>query len=563
MNMHKMMTAAILATGLVTLAPATLAGSKLLTPAEDAAAPKEAVTIMIKRSDVSGYPWVKEVVQADKLEERMAELLRDPNVLHVEVDRRVSTPDPVIEVSPRRVGPSAQSSDTDPLYNDTQYRFQEHFTPGLQYNSQFEPAHRRLSFDRTIRVGVADSSFRNSVDVEYGEGVTTVEPRQNDFIIGEGGLCTNDNGDDFHGNDVSHLIGATTNNALGMAGASPNVEIIGANVYPCNSRTTSAFALMEGVRWLAGGDVDGLAPIAEPVDIINISSGGFGECSVFEQDVIDFAVSQGIVVVVAAGNESDNSALYSPNNCQGVISVAATDSLGRRTTFTNQGDNVDISAQGQRVLTISPEGNNRTIAGTSFSAPIVAGAVAMLKSERPFLTPQEIDVIIAQSGKPINSGFQGGMGAGILDAMLMLDAAGVPREVFTLEFALDGERARFVEALTHPAVDTYLTNRGSAPACDLVAVDTRTMTEADPDAPLQVFSVPAGNPLDPIAADKNQLAFSDAEQVLLDVNTFVDGFDYGVSKCDLVNGADCNQVDTIRGLDVASLQAPAACLAAL
>lgn len=560
---HMKMKALGLAVSLACLSPVVMAQ-----PAKSVANPgaagvgvlAETVTLMVKRTDLqSAYPWVRVEVPVTQVDERIRELMEDPSVVKVERAAPVSAPDPIPNPDDMVMNAMADAQMLGALYNDEFYSRQFVFKEGEAFNSQFEPAHRRVSFANPVRVGVVDSNFFFSEDLVYAGGANFRGERGSEFRVGEGGICVdeNDQAVDQHGNWVAHIIGATTDNTIGMAAVSRNTSIVAGNALNCRG-TGSTGDIVEAMLWLSGEPVFGVEPIQEPVDVINLSLGGLNPCSDFEQEAINFIVSKGIAIVASAGNDSDDADRFSPANCSSVVSVASVTRFGEVSNFSNTGSTVDIAAQGSSLPVVSSAGRLTFISGTSFSGPIVAGALAMVKSERPDTTPAMMAEYLSKSGKPLAVEATG-MGVGILDAMLLLDAAGVPRERFGVESAVDGERARYAQALTHPNVDAYLSDRGAPRACDLVQVDSAPLALEESDDPLTVFAVPTGQPLTPVASNATILESVDAERVVLDRSRFAAGMDYGYARCDLVTGANCNQVDTIRGLDVSALPEPAVC----
>lgn len=518
-------------------------------------------------------------VPASDADSIMAELLADPDVIAVEKAGTVTTP-PVNQpgdssgVSSQSAMDSfAQSQARGPLrYNDPLYPDQEWFDPTQEHNLRLEPALDRTPFDRTLRIGVIDGGFASSVDLQYFEGVNLRDVNGNP----RGALYLNENIDcsyfadgegnpfppSLHGHYVSHLIAADANNSLGVAGTTRNVEVAAARSMSCGGSGLDS-DIVDGIYWLSGEPVVGVSPISEPVEVINMSLRGTGVCPLAYQTAIDVANSKDIIVVVGAGNDGDDVAKYYPANCENVVTVAAHDTQGVLSSFTNTGANVDIVAQGSAVTTITPDGNKTFISGTSFSTPIVAGVIANVLSERPNLNTPQIEAMIAESGSPIvESPFRTNLGSGfgILDAMRMLDAAGIPREIVAAESALGGERERFAEALSHPLATLVLQDEINGDACSLVEFNANVMPNADANDPFTVFSVPAGAPLDPTAANATVLRQGASDRFIVSLSELTgSNRDYGLARCDIATGSNCNQTNTIRGADVDNLSRPAVC----
>src|SRR5690606_12833786 len=89
-------------------------------------------------------------------------------------------------------------------------------------------------------------------------------------------------------------------------------------------------------------------PNANPAKVINLSLGGSGTCDPTMQAASNFAVAQGAVVVVAAGNSSlnMNNSPVTPATCQNVITVGASNSARALSWFSNYGNAIDIVAPG-------------------------------------------------------------------------------------------------------------------------------------------------------------------------------------------------------------------------
>jgi serine protease len=205
----------------------------------------------------------------------------------------------------------------------------------------------------------------------------------------------------WHGTHVAGTIGVVkTNNGVGVAGVNWNVKVLPVRVLgKCGGTLVD---INDAIRWAAGLSVPGVPTNPTPARVINMSLGGIGRCSESPatQAAIDDAVAAGTTVVVAAGNEADDAANATPASCKGVITVAASDFGGNLVTrYSNFGARVDIMAPGGDVRRDddgdgNPDGVLSTIKGgyayyngTSMAAPHVAGAVALLLSLEPTLTP--------------------------------------------------------------------------------------------------------------------------------------------------------------------------------
>lgn len=237
----------------------------------------------------------------------------------------------------------------------------------------------------------------------------------------------------WHGTHTAGTIGAAGNNGLGVAGINWKSKILPVRVLgKCGGYTSD---IVDGMRWSAGLAVAGVPANAHPAKVLSISLGGSGACSVSEQSAINAVMAAGSVIVISAGNSASNVSGFSPANCNGVITVAATGPTGDLTYYSNYGAGVEISAPGGEmnaagdpngVLSTLNTGLKAPVAdtykfyqGTSMSAPHVSGVVSLLFSINPNLTPTQILSILQGSVQA----FPGGAvcntsicGSGILDA---------------------------------------------------------------------------------------------------------------------------------------------------
>jgi serine protease len=199
----------------------------------------------------------------------------------------------------------------------------------------------------------------------------------------------------WHGTHVAGTIAGASNN-IGIVGVAPNVKVQPVRVLgKCGGYTSDIIA---GIYWASGISPVGAPTNATPADVINMSLGGSGSCTSSMQTAIDSANSRGVTVVVAAGNSNTNAITAEPANCNGVVVVGATDSNGRRASFSNYGSVVDVSAPGVGIYSTLNTGRTSAALdtyvsynGTSMATPHVAGVVALMLSINPLLTPSQVE----------------------------------------------------------------------------------------------------------------------------------------------------------------------------
>jgi|UniRef100_A0A7C3HIJ0 serine protease len=253
----------------------------------------------------------------------------------------------------------------------------------------------------------------------------------------------------YHGSHVGGTIAAATNNARGVAGVSWGAKALHVRVLGAGGGSMADILL--GTAWAAGLAVEGVPNNPNPAQVINMSLGGRGTCVQPVQEIFNAVFAKGAIVVVAAGNDNQNAAEYTPASCSGVITVGATDFQGHRAPYSNYGPRIDLMAPGgdlradlnadgypDGVLSPLKRDQNGEFVyafyqGTSMAAPHVAGVIALMKSRRPNLTGLEALSILKQTARRLTPTACTGKGpaqtandcgAGLIDADAALRALG-------------------------------------------------------------------------------------------------------------------------------------------
>ena len=236
----------------------------------------------------------------------------------------------------------------------------------------------------------------------------------------------------WHGTHVSGTIAASTNNTIGIAGIAPSARIQPVRVLgKCGGYGSD---IADAIVWASGGSVSGVPANPTPARVINMSLGGNGSCGSTYQSAIDGALSRGTVVVVAAGNSNADASGFTPANCAGVITVAATGRNGSRASFSNYGSVVEIAAPGVSLWSTLNDGatvpGNPAYAqysGTSMATPHVAGVAALMLAANPALTPAQVVARMQLTAHQFaSSGCPEGCGSGIVDAAMAVAASLTP-----------------------------------------------------------------------------------------------------------------------------------------
>ena len=359
----------------------------------------------------------------------MLELMKDPNVLAVEPDRLRK---PMM------------------VPNDPGYAQQWHYKNGPG-GINAEPAWDLSTGDGVVvavlDTGITPHSELNAqqvpgydfiIDTEVsvdGDGRDADPNDPGDWHDGECNIFGIPEDSSWHGTHVAGTVAAATNNSAGVAGVA-----FGAKVQPvrvlgkCGGYESD---IIDAVTWASGGTVAGVPDNATPAEVINLSLGGGGACSVAEQAAYTAAKGRGTTVVVSAGNSSADAAGYSPASCNDVITVSSVGPTGALSGFSNYGNVVDVAAPGGSgaapaednilsTLNLGLQGQEGEgyawYAGTSMSAPHVSGVVALIQAVAATpKTPDEVKKILentayANGGFPTGCNYAKYCGAGIIDA---------------------------------------------------------------------------------------------------------------------------------------------------
>ena len=248
------------------------------------------------------------------------------------------------------------------------------------YNRVIEGIESQRDKRKKVKVVILDTGARAHEDIVYqgGYSMTTLfEQNESDDYTDLTIMEDPANPDvgtlecySGHGNQMAGVVGATQNNGKGIAGIA-DVDLYMGRVMSTDCTTMqdvgSLSDLYLGLTWATGSYSNNEIP--KP-DFVNVSLAAESVCPGFIQEAIDVLVEQGTTVVVSAGNYGDSVAKYAPANCQNVIVVGSHGHDGIPSTFSNSGDQVDITAIGHR-LTTTGENGYYVYEGTSSAAAAV------------------------------------------------------------------------------------------------------------------------------------------------------------------------------------------------
>lgn len=270
--------------------------------------------------------------------------------------------------------------------------------------AEFLPAWKLTTGKKSVVVAVIDTGI-DATHEDIGSGRLV---KGYNFVADKEITKYQNSDDNGHGTLVAGVIGARTNNTMGIAGSAWEVSLMPLKALNSRGSGTSS-NLSQAIVWAAD----------KGADVINLSLGGLGFAhNNTLANAISYAYDKGVVIIAAAGNDVavtggnlDNDPVYPichDNGKNMIIGVTATDEKDLKPNFANYGKTcVDVSAPGKRILstinhdpaTNGPSPDSYAYAsGTSLAVPYVSGQAALLKSLYPSISNSQIrDRIISTS----------------------------------------------------------------------------------------------------------------------------------------------------------------------
>ncbi|MFC5701285.1 S8 family serine peptidase [Cohnella faecalis] len=251
-----------------------------------------------------------------------------------------------------------------------------------------------------IRVGVIDTG----VDFQHPDLAHSLERGIN--LLQRSMLPQDDNG---HGTHIAGTI-AAANQYYGMMGVAPRASVHPIKAFD-NNGTAYVSDIVLGIDWC----------VRNHIDVVNMSF-GMRTRSKSLLNAVAGAYRSGVLIVASSGNDGRKEEIDYPARYHQSVAVGAINRQGRIAAFTNRSPLIDIYAPGERISSAWIRGKHRIMSGTSMATSHVTGAVALLLSYRPGLSPAQIKAILKQSAKPLKYGKAPRL-AGELDISRMLHIA--------------------------------------------------------------------------------------------------------------------------------------------
>lgn len=190
-----------------------------------------------------------------------------------------------------------------------------------------------------------------------------------------------------HGTLVSGIIAAQIDNDIGISGLTDEVSILPLRCFE-DVDEASVMDICRGIY---------KAVDSYGADVICMSLGSAWDSRTM-RDAVDYAVSKGVILVAAVGNDGTSDYFY-PAAYESVIGVGSYDKNGTASSFSQVNDSVFISAPGEKIYSTYIGKPNAYAAadGTSFSAPHVAAAAAIAKSIEPNMTAEAFKQLLIET----------------------------------------------------------------------------------------------------------------------------------------------------------------------
>lgn len=266
----------------------------------------------------------------------------------------------------------------------------------------------------------------------------------------------NGNDGNGHGTHVAGTVGGTAH------GVAKKADLVSVKVLSDSGSGTIA-DVVAGVDWVTDN--------AQKPAVANMSLGGGANAAL--DDAVRNSIASGVTYAVAAGNDNQNAANYSPARVEQALTVGSTTRTDARSSFSNYGAIVDIFAPGSDITSAWHTGDSatNTISGTSMAAPHVAGAAALVLGEDDSASPAQVATALDAAAV---SGKVGNPGSGSPNKLLQVgegDDGGDPGEPGTRFENTDDHQIRDYQTVDSPLNVSGVA--GNAPSGLQVEVDIK------------------------------------------------------------------------------------------
>ncbi len=370
--------------------------------------PDTGVPLATKSGVYLGDYWRVELPKASSVQAWIIKLRREPWVKNAEYDLGYALLNNTYTPNDSNLGSQWYLNTAHFPEAWTISKGDSNFVVGI-VDTGIEPAHPDLSANIWV----------NAVEVN---GVAGVDDDQNGYTDDLSGFNFAQSGGNHdgqgHGSFVAGVTGAVTDNVTGIAGSGFDCQMMSLRVY--NSTNGRLSGTLEAVLYAAQNGAK----------IINLSLGRSGFPADWEEDIFNYVIlDKDVLVIAAAGNRAQNTAApeedFYPASYKNVLSVGAINSSKQRAGNYVISSKMDIVAPGFGIYSTYPTwagtGGYLTANGTSFAAPLAAGAGVLVRSTFPQLSARQAKELIRVTtddhyGFGSNASYEGYFGKGSLNA---------------------------------------------------------------------------------------------------------------------------------------------------
>ncbi|WP_173978036.1 S8 family peptidase [Magnetospirillum sp. UT-4] len=269
--------------------------------------------------------------------------------------------------------------------------------------------------------GVTVAVIDTGIDVQHKDFAGAIAAASTDIVSG---LAANVDDQGGHGTSVAGIVGARAD-GYDAVGVAPDATLLAVrSEYTCSPKCSFAYSDLANATDYAR---------LQGAKVMNFSLGGDSIGADF-QAALARATGDGRVVVAAAGNTGGANPINPAAWLAGVdagglgLAVGAVDATNTIASFSNRAGTAKdrfLVAPGVNVVTTANGGGTQVVSGTSFAAPHVAGAAAVVWGASPFLTGAEVADILLQSARDLGDpGTDAVYGRGLLDVDQALQPVG-------------------------------------------------------------------------------------------------------------------------------------------
>lgn len=268
---------------------------------------------------------------------------------HRSLNRAVKNRGPVKYVEPNATY-HALYQPNDPMYGD-QYADQMVNAPTAWEETLGDSGVTIAVVDQGVKYDHPDLSENMASDPGY------------DFVDNDNDPYPDNLSKEIHGTHVAGIAAAAIDNSTGVSGIGNSTILSGRALSEDGSGSVSDIA--DGIQWAAD----------QGADVVNLSLGGTSPSQTMK-NALSYAVSNGVLVVAAAGNSGRRGVSYPAAHSE-CVAVSALDSDGSLASYSQYGDAIELAAPGTNVLSAWTDDGYNRISGTSMATPVVAGVAGL------------------------------------------------------------------------------------------------------------------------------------------------------------------------------------------